>query len=84
MSLGCGGDGTPLSPRGRLHLNHTLQLRHSHYLLSHDTYIQGLGGGHTGWHPEGGLFIQPSLWCQCPLLNFKLHIDIEGSREGTS
>ncbi len=36
---GCGGDGTPLSPRGRLHLNHTLQLRHSHYLLSHDTYI---------------------------------------------
>lgn len=54
------------------------------FLHSLDTLITFILMTHTytEQRPEGGLFIQSHLWCRCPLLNFKLHVDTEGLGEG--
>ncbi len=65
-------------------LNYTLQLRTFSLLTVTDTIHIGPWGWGT-LNGIGGRSVHSAfLWCPCPLLNFKLHIDIEGSGEGTS
>ncbi len=79
-----GGGGTPLSlVAACISITHySLDILITYCHMTH-TY-RALGVGTLNGIREGGLFISLPSGASGPLLNFKLHIDIEGSREGTS
>lgn len=57
---------------------HSLDTLITFILMTHTYRAFGVGTLNS----VQSLFIQPHLWCRCPLLNFKLHVDTEGLGEG--